>query len=289
MKNRLRRKEREAVKSKYAQGELLYKAMGKGARELEKRMGHFRFTVEELFMEVMSVIDNVKECPADAHELVDDWWNTLYCDFRDLDTAESPDEEIRLATSEVVYVAMLLLNMCQGVAYTRISATLMCQLTESHPEALEEMQKLFLPELWRLGEEKVCTRINAYMEGEEWISDDIAEMIEGLPAEEVPASHADTKTSTVKETSGLTNRQLIILFEHILNVSLKPEFTNIKALSVLLGEISGRSAGSIRQSIMKGVDYEKEAVHTDIDRLEALIRPISAALADKLKNSKEEI
>lgn len=286
MKNRLRRREREAVKSKYAQGELLYKAMGKGARELEKRMGHFRFTVEELFMEVMSVIDNVKECPADAHELVDDWWNTLYCDFRDLDTAESPDEEIRLATSEVVYVAMLLLNMCQGVAYTRISATLMGQLTESHPEAFDELQKLFMPELWRIGEEKVRARMNAYMEGEEWISDDIADMLEGLPIEKNTALPAETKVT--KEGAGLTNRQLIILFEHILNISLQSGLTNIKALSVLLSEISGRSAGSIRQSIIKGVDYEKEAVHADIDRLEALMRPISATLADQLKNSKEE-
>ena len=287
MKNRLRRKEREAVKSKYAQGELLYKAMGKGARELEKRMGHFRFSVEELFMEVMSVVDNVKESPSDAHELLDDWWNTLYCDFRDLDTAESPDEEIRLATSEVVYVAMLLLNMCQGIAYTRISVTLMGQLGESHPEAFDELQKLFMPELWRIGEEKIRARINAYMEGEEWISDDIANMLEGLPAEENIAFPDEIKTT--KEGAGLTNRQLIILFEHILNISLKPESTNIKALSVLLSEISGRSAGSIRQSIMKGVDYEKETVHADIDRLEALMRPISATLADQLKNSKEEI
>ena len=72
MKNRLRRREREAVKSKYAQSECLYKAIGKGARELEKRMGHFRFSVVELFMEVMTVVDNVKECPQDAHERLDD-------------------------------------------------------------------------------------------------------------------------------------------------------------------------------------------------------------------------
>ena len=285
MKNRLRRREREAIRSKYALNELLYKAMGKGARELEKRMGHFRFSTEELFMEVMARLDDVKECPQDASEALDDWWNTLYCDFRDLDTAESPDEEIRLATSEVVYVTLLLLGMCRGRYYQELPTILMTQLTVHHPGIFDELQQLFLPELWRIGEERVHARMNTYMDSEEWISDEMAVLLENLPVEH-GLEVVDGKIGAKGETR-LTNQQLIILFEHLLNVSLQPEFTNIKALSVLLGEVSGRSAGSIRQLIMKGVDYEKESVHADIDRLEALVRPISATLADQLKNSKE--
>ena len=286
MKNRLRRREREAIRSRYAGSELLCKAMGKGARELEKRMGSFRFSAEELFMEVMAMVDDVKEEPRCASEALDDWWNTLYCDFRDLDTADSPDEEIRLATSEVVYVTLLLLGMCRGRHYEMLPAILMAQLTQYHPHIFNELQQLFLPELWRIGEERVHTRINAYMDSEEWISDEAVALLENLPAENVPA---DTKADGTKGvTTGLTYRQLVILFAHLLDVSLQPEFTNIKALSILLSGVSGRSAGSIRQVIMKGVDYEKEAVHDDIDRIEALVRPISATLADQLKNSKEE-
>lgn len=286
MKNRLRRREREAIRSRYALNELLYKAVGKGARELEKRMGRFRFSAEELFMEVMARLDDVKECPRDASEALDDWWNTLFCDFRDLDTAESTDEEIRLATSEVVYVTLLLLGMCRSRYYSKLPAILMAQLTEHHPGIFDELQQLFLPELWRMGEERVHTRMNDYMDSEEWISDEIAVLLEDLPVEQLEV--ADGKTDNTKgSASGLTNRQLVILFEHLLDVSLQPEFTNIKALSVLLGEVSGRSAGSIRQVIIKGIDYESAGVHTDIDRIEALIRPISATLADQLKNSKE--
>ena len=132
-----------------------------------------------------------------------------------MDIAESPEEEIRLATSEVVYVTMLLLNMCSGIHYTRVSATLMRQLAENHPDAFDELQALFLPELWRIGEEKVHARMHAYMEGDEWISDDTADMLEVLPVEKTPAMVSGTKT--VKEGAGLTNRQLIILFEHILD------------------------------------------------------------------------
>ena len=86
----------------------------------------------------------------------------------------------------------------------------------------------------------------------------------------------------------LTNRQLIILFEHMLNVSLTSDSTNIKALANLLSAINGRSANSIRTNIRSGIDYTSPAVHNDIDLLEELVRPVSPTLANLLKNSKEE-
>ena len=288
MKNRLRRREREAVRSKYAQGEGLFKALAKGAREVEKRTGHFRFSAEELFVEVMTVVDNVKEYPQGAVDSYDHLWDDLYCDYRDLDTADSPDEEIRLAASEVVYGVMLLTGFCPGTHYTRLGASLMAQLEGNHAGALDTLNTVFLPNIWLLGEEKVQARMRAYMEGEEWISDDIVGMLESLPEENVSMAVEGKTDSTKGGAAGLTNRQLVILFEHLLNVSLKPEFTNVKAMATLLGEVSGRSAGSIRQVIMKGIDYESAGVHMDIDRLEALLRPISEKTADVIKNSKEE-
>ena len=112
MRNRLKRSEREAVRNRYATSELLYKVMSKPARELEREMSHFRFSVEELFLEVMSIIDNIKEVPQEAVGVTRDLWDMLYCDLRDLDTADSPEEEIKTATSEIVYTALLLLSCC---------------------------------------------------------------------------------------------------------------------------------------------------------------------------------
>lgn len=286
MRNRLKKSEREAVRNRYATSELLYKVMSKSARELEREMSHFRFSVEELFLEVMSIIDNIKEAPREADNNIRDLWDTLYCDLRDLDTADSPDEEIKTAVSEIVYTALLLLNCCEGALYSKLVFELSLQLGERHPGALDRIQVMYMPDVWRIGEEKLRIRIKEYMEGGEWISDDICGMLENLPSE--TQSVGDNAKEVAKNDSSLTNRQLIILFEHLLNVSLQPGYTNIKAFSQLLAEVSGRSAGSIRQTIMKGIDYESSNVHADIDRIEALIRPISEKIADTIKNSKEE-
>lgn len=286
MRNRLKRSEREAVRNRYATSELLYKVISKPARELEREMSHFRFSVEELFLEVMSIIDNIKEVPQEAVGVTRDLWDTLYCDLRDLDTADSPEEEIKTATSEIVYTALLLLSCCEGALYGKLVFELSLQLGERHPGALDRIQVMYMPDVWRIGEEKLRIRIQEYMASEEWISDDIREMFENLPSE--TQSVGDNTKEVAKNDSALTNRQLAILFEHLLNVSLQPGYTNIKAFSQLLAEVSGRSAGSIRQTIMKGVDYESSNVHADIDRIEALIRPISERIADTIKNSKEE-
>lgn len=285
MKNRLRKREREAVRNKYASNDF-YKMMTTGGREMEKQLGHFRLSVEELFLETMTVVDDVKESPREAIEELADLWNKLYCDYRDMDVADSPDEELRMAASEVVFVVLQLLHLRKGTNYSRISTCLMDQLTALHPEAFSRLSVLFMPKVWLMGERNLKIRMNAYMESDEWISDEIEEMLVELPTE--TQMEVKSPKESTNMTSALTNRQLVILFEHLLDISLQPEYTNIKALSQLLGEVSGRSAGSIRQTIMNGIDYESTSVHKDIDRLESLLRPIKETLADQIKNSKEE-
>lgn len=293
MKNRLRKSEREAVRNRYAQAELLYKVMGKGAREVEKQMVHFRFAVEELFVEVMAIIDAVKEDAESASGLCESYWNTLYCDLRDLDTANSSDEELRMATSEVVYLAMQLLAMCQGRRHISISANLMEQLAGCHPEAFDKLSKRFMPEVWRLGEDKVKARIQAYMEDEEeWISDEITEMLESLPDDERVMSDELQATGVqpkiLKGDSQLTNRQLVILFECLMGVTLNAQSTNIKALSRLLSKISGHAEGSIRALINNGVNYDSKQTMDDVKKLAELLNPIQPTLAEKLLNNIDE-
>jgi hypothetical protein len=146
---------------------------------------------------------------------------------------------------------------------------------------------MFTASVWRLGEEKVCARIEEYMDSEEeWISDYMEDIYDARlrPQPQVEG----VMNETVQGGTRLTNKQLIILFEHVLNVTPRPEYINVKAFSNLIAQVSGRSADSIRQIVMKGIDYELPSVHNDIDRIEALVRPISETFADKIKNSKEK-
>ena len=286
MKNRLRRREREAVRSKYAATECLYRMMGKGARELEKQMGHFRLAAEEVFLEVMTMADRVKEDPGAAIGEYDGWWNTLYCDYRDMDTADSPDEELRLATSETVYMGMLLMGMCRGRVYSNLASAFMAQLTENHPESIDRLTCLFMPDVWKTGEERLKARMQDYMENNEWISDEIRDLLENLPVEGQPPL-PDTGKEPAKGDSQFTNRQLIILFESLMDLSLSSQYTNIKALARVISKVSGRSEGSIRTCINSGIDYDNPSVKNDVEVVAGQLDVLDAKLAGRLRNNVE--
>lgn len=286
--NRLSKSEREGVRNRYA-SELLYKLLRDPARELESEMKSVRLTVEELFLEVFDTVDSLKEYPEGVWEdIVPGLWKTYYCDLRnDMNTTDVSDEEIKLAASEIVYCILMMLSTCKGSIYNDIRFELSSQLNENHPEAYIRLQNMFAASMGRLGEEKVCARIAEYMDSEEeWMSDYLEEIYDARlhPQPQVEG----VINETIQGKPMLTNRQLIILFEHMLNVSLTSDSTNIKALANLLSAINGRSANSIRTNIRSGIDYASPAVHNDIDLLEELVRPVSPTLANLLKNSKEE-
>ena len=285
---RLSKSEREGVRKRYA-SELLYKVLREPARELESEMKSVRFTVEDLFLEVFDTVDALKEHPEGVWEdIVPGIWKTYYCDLRDdMNTTDTSDEEIKLTASEIVYCVLMMLSTCKESIYNKIKFELSSQLNQNHPEGYIRLQNMFNASVWRLGEEKVCARIADYMDSEdEWISEYL-DYIYDARLHPQPQGESVTNKYEIGEPR-LTNRQLIILFEHLLNVTPKPEYINVKAFSKLIAEVSGRSAGSIRQTVMEGIDYESPSVHNDIDRLEALVRPVLETLADNIKNSKEE-
>ena len=119
------------------------------------------------------------------------------------------------------------------------------------------------------------------------ISDDVADLLERLPQEADPCAQVIAEAQG-KDADRLTNRQLVILFTHLLDVGTTPDTVNVTALARLLAKVSGKSAQSMRQTIMQGVDYTKVPVHNDVDALCALVRPISEGKASLIRNSKED-
>lgn len=84
----------------------------------------------------------------------------------------------------------------------------------------------------------------------------------------------------------LTNRQLIILFEELLDVTLIPGETNISAFAELVSRVSGRSKGSIRNKIPSGgIDYADKSVTKDLELVASLVEKVSPEMARKLREN----
>ena len=288
MQNRLSKSERDAVLKRYKNDEPLFKLMKLVGRKYERELKVFRFSVEELFLEVMTIVDDAKESASDAREEYADLWNTLHCQYRDLCVGNADEEEFSIAVAEVVSIATILLSMCKEKGLTHLSLLFINQMNDYRENAYEQMLQEVMPVVYDIGEEKLKTRIREYMESEEWISDDILDMLKDLPTEPLRTSERQEE-EPASTNDQLTNRQLALLFTHILDGGHTSDVVNVKALSKLMSCVSGRSSGSIRQTLMKmkEIDYKDSLVHQDLERIEALVRPISPKIADFIKNSKE--
>ena len=86
-----------------------------------------------------------------------------------------------------------------------------------------------------------------------------------------------------EEVNGqLTNSQLVLLFQSILNLNLPA--TNRNALSRLIAAVSGRSADSIRQHTKREKDYDSKKVRQDVEVVANLLNELAPAIARRMRN-----
>lgn len=258
------------------------------SRKYERELKHLKLSAEEVLLECLTVIDDVKENPKQATFNLHSLWDSVYCDLRDLDLGDAEDEELELGASIIVYSVMLVMSMCNGSYYTKLTTLLIDQLCQHGDDTFERLQQDFMANVWRMGEEKLKRYARKYMDSEElWLSDDLREKLKDVPKMVVVNADSKKPTNDDKKGDTLSNRQLIILFEQLLNVPLTAEYTNQNALAKLISRVSGKSHGSIRQKIIDGIDYDDENTRNDLEVLIALIEPVSQKIAERMRNNIE--
>ena len=158
MKNRLRRQEKDAIKDLYSE-ELIFNVLVVPCKALEGQMDHFRYAMEELYADAMTLIDDIKEKPLKVRQKMHGLWDILYCNFRDLSTSATTDEELTMATAELLYAVALLLHVGDDSCHCALAATLMLQVDKHRPDLTERLDALFLPAVYRCGEEELSAAV----------------------------------------------------------------------------------------------------------------------------------
>ena len=275
----LRRNEKESLRSRLLDGLVLYKAFQKPIREFEAEATGFRLSPEEVFWQVVVVLDKVKEYQEDALIDIRGLWDDIYVDYRDL----SDDEDgLDLFTAITVFCVQTCLVMLNAPLYRTMASIIGEQLAKKDQPS-QKMESAVLNNITRIGTDKFKAVVQDYMNSEDdWLSDEIEEVLDATPniQQGIPQKKEDNETKAIQ----LTNRQLMILFDLFLNKGFSTEFCNQRALATLLSRVSGRSEGSIRQKIREGVDYEIEDVRNDVNLLAQLLEPIDNTLAEKMRN-----
>lgn len=263
---------------------MLYKALRTPCSEWQTRI--VRLSPEDVCLECLRVLDLVKEDPDEASFELRPLWTDIYNDLRQQAPETVNDEDVRTAADITFYAPLLMLSHATSHFY---STTLMGELTAQWQEHTADPMRIiesFTPTVARLGAGKLALAVDEYMESDEFLSDELLDIISQL---DEPTSQSDSKDEAKTNEGQLSNQQLIILFEHFLNVSLSPLYVSIKAFATLIAKVSGRSAGSIRTRIGKdGIDYDSPQAKADVRALAELVRPVSEEAAQKILNIIED-
>lgn len=275
----LKRHEKESLRSRLLERSVLFKAFQAPIREMEVAAKGFRLAPEEVFWQVTIVLDVVKEQQEDCLLDIRSLWNNIFADYRDL---SGIDEGIEDFASLTVFCIQICLAALDEPLYRTMAAAIGEQLALRN-QPTQRTQASVLNNIARIDIRKFKAAVQAYMNSdEEWLSDEIVEVLEDTPNVQMPLPEKKEETET--KSPQLTNRQLMILFDLFLNKGFSPDYCNQDALAKLLSQVSGRSKGSIRQKIREGVDYETEEARNDVKLLATLLEPVDATLATKMRN-----
>lgn len=183
----------------------------------------------------------------------------------------------------VTLSVVLCLSTLDLSTYNTLSLMLAGQLEWDSP-AMVEMREHLTSNIYRLGEDVFSSAVEAYMDSDEYVSDDIEELLDELPLTQVEVADDDEQEASMPR---LTNQQLALLMDFFINAGFKnTPYTpvTVDAYAKLLSMISGRSAESIRKK-MGTIDYDAPRVKVDIKKLADLLDPINPELANKLRKS----
>ena len=282
MIRRLGRNEKRLVRTQYGDN-ILFKAINVPAKSLERELNVLRISSEEVFLECLTILDEIKECNTgkEAEQVVDGVYNTLYCDLREISAHSGLEKELEVAVGEIVNCVTLILGYYPGLKY---SGALHCLSTQLETSSLDQLKNrgLFYNQLVLNGEE-ISDYIKSYMDSDDYLSDEIKRRLKKIDSDE-PVPRGDGEEE-IESEGQLDNRQLVLLFMEVLNIPLGSEYTNQSALAELISKVSGKSKKSLLNSIREGVDYENNKTKKDAELIASLLVELKPDLAQQIRNN----
>ena len=132
MSRNLNQEEKEKLRDKYEE-HIFFRLANQSCKKYEREMKYFRFSPEDVFMEVLNVLDDLKAPNKNNDDLCDTLWDDLFCVFRERGE-NIPDEELDKAVAIVVSMVSICLTLLESIKYNGVNAKLILSLSQNYKE-----------------------------------------------------------------------------------------------------------------------------------------------------------
>lgn len=191
MRRHLREKERRDIGEQFSD-DVLYRLLADATRHYAPRMRRLCLTPQEALVELADALDRLKEEPEQPHYLCQTAWDALAFELRGM-APEAAEEEVAQGTAILLLMVVIGLNMIDSPTCRTLVVGLLMEL-DAHVarEHLDEASEWLATLVWRMGEERLRKRMEAYWSSDGYLSDEITEAL---------ACHADDDDGAAGEAT----------------------------------------------------------------------------------------
>ena len=241
MNRNLNLEEKERIRDRYAD-HILYRLINLSYKRHESEMKVFRFSPEDVFIESLNVLDDLKAPNRDNDDLCDTIWDDLYCKFRDRGD-NIPEEELNKAVGMVLSMVTYCLVLLNSMKYNGLVGKLDL-LIQKRYRASFDMQLYVEVCVQKIGHHGVTHWIMEYMNCDSYMYDEIMDYLEEKDEEE-EVNEEDFKYAPNKVRAK-------VLLEILEQCGLGLDQQDMTKVARLVGFIIGASSNSLRNNLTTG-------------------------------------
>ena len=175
MSRNLNPEEKEKLRNKYGE-HIYFRLVNQSCKKYERELRVFRLSPEDVFMETLNVLDDLKAPDRNNDDLCDTLWDDLYCEFRDRGD-DIPEEELNKAVAIVLSMVTYCLVLLDDMRYNGINAKLLFSLFE-HYGSYSDIHHSIEPHAMKIGVNELKGWITEYMKCDTYMYDEVMDCIE---------------------------------------------------------------------------------------------------------------
>lgn len=241
MSRNLNLEEKEKLKNKYGE-HLYFRLVNQSCKKYERELRVFRLSPEDVFMETLNVLDDLKAPDRNNDDLCDTIWDDLYCEFRERGV-DIPEDELNKAVAIVLSVITYCLALLDTMRYNGIVGKLTFLICQHFKDYTDIQQNIHLCAM-KVGIEELKDWISQYMQCDTYLYDEVVDYLEDKDVEE-----KDTNEETSKIAPNKVRAQALL--EILKQCGLGLDKQDMTKVARLVGFITGASSEKIRQQLSR--------------------------------------
>ena len=241
MSRNLNPEEKEKLRNKYGE-HIYFRLVNQSCKKYERELRVFRLSPEDVFMETLNVLDDLKAPDRNNDDLCDTLWDDLYCEFRDRGN-DIPEEELNKAVAIVLSMVTYCLVLLDAMRYNGINGRLFLLLYE-HYKSYSDIHHSIDLHVVKMGVNELKGWITGYMKCDTYLYDEVMDYLEEKVEEE-----KDTNEETSKIAPNKVRAQALL--EILKQCGLGLDKQDMTKVARLVGFITGASSEKIRQQLSR--------------------------------------